>query len=268
MPVRMIASPQDLALDRVSRLRVAVVGGDVTVVGAPGPPRLAVTDIDGAPLRVEHGDDGVLSVGYEELPVWRRLLGQGGLGRRRVSISIFVPPACRVQLDGVSAAATVIGMAGRSDVRTVSGPLVLDGLGGDVRARTVSGGVEGRGLTGRLTVESVSGDLVVVGASPGSVSAKTVTGEVIIDMAGPGPADLSVSTVSGDVIVRLPPSTGARVELSSTSGRVTTDCEGLGDRSEPGRRRLGGTIGAGTERPGRLRCASVSGDVALVTVRG
>lgn len=281
MTVRMIEGPTDVKLGEVTRLRVAIVGGDVSVVGGDGPASLEVAAVEGEALRVEQAG-GVVTIGYEQAPLLRRWFGGvHGPDRRRVSLSVAVPEGCRVQVDSVTAALTVVGLAAGARVRTVSGALVLDGLGGPVKAQTVSGPVEGRRLAGPLTLETVSGDLVVAGAG-GAVSVKTVSGEVVMDLAdavadagSPDPGlehlgggsqagEVSVVTVSGDVTLRLGRRAGARVELTSTSGRVETTFDGLVRDSAPGRRRVDGVIGDGSAR---VKGTSVSGDVALLARR-
>lgn len=260
MSVQMVAEAGSIELGEVRSLRVSVYAGDVHVVGAEGPSRLEVDGIEGAPLKVEV-DNGAVSLSSPRPGPWRWLSGGKLIERQRVSLSVAVPPGCRVKVEVVSADVVVTGMEGRTSVVAVSGGIILDGLSGTTKARTVSGDVEGRALAGGLVVETVSGSVTVAGATGGTVAAKTVSGEVMVDLSGVRPADLSATTVSGDVTMRLPATAGARVDFSSASGRLASAFDELSNGHGGGGRRLSGLIGSGGAL---LRGRTVSGDIALV----
>jgi len=161
----------------------------------------------------------------------------------------------------VSADAVVAGVQGRLSVRSVSGEIVLDGIEGTVDAESVSGDVEARSLVGRLSFKTISGGLSVVAAKPDRVQARTVSGDVLLDLASGSAPDISISTLSGDVTVRLPEQPGLDVELSSMSGELSSVFDGLSIDSRPGRRRMTGRLGDGA---GVLTGKTVSGSFALL----
>lgn len=251
---------QRLEFDQeVRRAQVRVVAGDVTVTAAGGPARLDVYGIEGAPLRIDCAD-GDLTIGYHDIG-WAGLLDGWGGQRRWVSLALSVPASCAVQLGVVSADALVTGFTVPAEVKSVSGGMTLDGLSADVTARSVSGDVAAHALRGALRFDTVSGELTVVDGAGPSVRARTVSGEMTLDLTLSEGGDLELASVSGDVVVRLPEQAGASVDVRSTSGRLSSTFPSLHERRTPGSRRLDGRIGQGA---GRVRVRTVSGDVAVL----
>lgn len=246
-------------LGEIRMLRVRIIAGDVNVVGRDGPARLEVNSIEGPPLHVDVAD-GELTISYDDLS-WSGLLSWLGGGRRQVSLSVAVPPDCRVELGVVSASAVVAGIRARASIRSVSGDVTLDELGDGVDVQTVSGDLETRALAGPLTVNTVSGELTVAGTSSSSIRVRTVSGDVIVDVEEAGHTDIEAASVSGDVTLRLPESVSAQVEVTSMSGDLSSAFEELAVTRKPAQRRLDGQLGDGA---GRLHSRTVSGDVALL----
>lgn len=255
-----IDSPQSLDFDDVREVRVRIVAGDVSVTGTGGSSaHLEVTKIEGERLDVQYAD-GVLTLTQPGL-TWESLLEWRRTWRSSVRLALAVPATVPVQVGVVSANAVLAGLAGQTSVRSVNGRITLDGLDGDIAARTVSGDVEAVGLTGALRLETVAGGLAVAGGGDcRAVTAKTVTGDMTLDLSLDRGGEVALDTVSGDIVIRLPEQTGATVDLVSTSGRLDSGFELRRDNT-PGVRRLAGALGDGT---GALRVRSVSGDVALV----
>ncbi|MBB1258625.1 hypothetical protein H3147_07245 [Streptomyces sp. OF8] len=260
-----ISEPQKLNVDRpVERVRIAVVGGRVNVVGGERPHRdalLEVTAVEGPPPRVTW-EDGTLTVGYEDLP-WQDFLKlPGGRSERRVELSLAVPATARVRVDSVTALAVVSGVAGHTEVRGVTGDTTLVGLGGPVRAETVSGTVQAQSVAGDLRFKSVSGDLTVVDGRGGVVQAETVGGALVVDVADHGgPSEVTLRSVSGEIAVRLAEPVDAVVDAGSAGGPLSCDFEELEVAGQWGTKRVTGTLGAGR---GRLRATTVSGPLALL----
>ena len=75
-----------------------------------------------------------------------------------------------------------------TQVRSVSGEIVLDGVSGEVSATTASGDVETRAIEGDLSFKSVSGELTVAGGSPRRLRADTVSGRITADLGLSPPA--------------------------------------------------------------------------------
>ena len=260
-----VDSPQAIDIDEsVTELSVRIVSGhvDVVPVDEPGGARVEVTDIEDAPLLVSI-DGGVLTIQHERVS-WDGILGWmrlNRLERRRAVVSVAVPAQCSARIGVVSANAVIAGLSGAVKVRCVSGDVVLDEVTGPVDVESVSGDVEARRLNGGMALRTVSGGLTVVDGKSGEVHAKSVSGDVALDLWPDRAVDIDVTTVSGDVTVRLPGDTGLKVDVSSTSGDLACAFHGLDVHKRPGSRRLSGSIGDGT---GVLHGRTVSGRVALL----
>ncbi|MEV5545268.1 DUF4097 family beta strand repeat-containing protein [Streptomyces sp. NPDC052309] len=258
-----VAEPGKLTFDEpVSELQVRIVNGTVNVVGTDETSaRLEVSEIEGPPLIVTH-EDGTLTVAYEDLP-WKGFLKwlDRHSWRRSAVVSLAVPARTRVEVGVVGASAVISGIAGRAEVKGVSGDTTLVSLAGPVRADTVSGSVEAQALTGDLRFHSVSGDLTVVEAGS-SVRADSVSGSMIVDLdtAG-GPTDIGLNSVSGEIAIRLPHPADAEVEANTASGTVSSAFEDLRVTGQWGTKRITGRLGAGN---GRLKATTVSGSIALL----
>ena len=260
-----VDSPQAIDIDEpVTELNVRIVAGHVDVVPVDdlGGARVEVTDIEDAPLLVSL-DGGVLTIQHERVS-WDGILGWLRLNRmerRRAVVSVAVPAQCNAHIGVVSANAVVAGLGGAVKVRCVSGEVVLDEVTGAVDVESVSGDIEARRLNGGMSMRTVSGGLTVVDGTSGEVHAKSVSGDVALDLQPHQAVDIDVTTVSGDVTVRLPGDAGLKVDVSSTSGDLACAFDGLDLHKRPGSKRLSGSIGDGT---GVLHGRTVSGRVALL----
>lgn len=259
-----VTEPTVLEIDEAIRaVDVRVVGGHVDLVCGDGDgAHVEVTEIDGPPLRVTV-TDGRLTIAHEDLQ-WRSLLGfrLSARERRHAVVSIAVPARSSAKVGVVSADAIVAGIAGDVSVRCVNGDVTLDGTSGDLTVQTVSGDVELRDVAGAISLTTVSGGVTVVDGRPPSVQAKSVSGDVTLDLRSTGAVTVDVTTVSGDLTVRLPESAGLDVDVVSTSGEVASAFDGVERSKHPGVHRLSGRVGDGS---GRLRGRSVSGRVALLS---
>jgi hypothetical protein len=262
-----IADARQLDVEEpVTSLRVRLVSGHVDVVTTDGPgTRVEVDEVKGEPIIVSV-EDGLLSISH------RKYAGDGLLGwlkgshfgNRSAIVSVAVPASCAVRIEVVSAGAVVAGVDGDVTVRCVSGDITLDGAVGDVDVDSVSGDIEGRGLGGGVTVKTVSGSVTVVDSECARLQAKSVSGDVALDLRPLTGIEIDVVTVSGDLTLRMPQSTGTTVDVSSTSGRLTSAFSGVSTTSKPGRHAMSGSVGDGG---GTLKGRTVSGSVALL-VRG
>lgn len=161
----------------------------------------------------------------------------------------------------MNATAVVSGMTGPTGVRSVSGDVTLDGITADVTAETVFGNLDAASLTGDLHFKTVSGDLTVAGGGGHRVRAKSVSGDVTLDVELTGDGELRADTVSGDVMLRFG-DVSAAVDVISVSGRLTSAYDGLQHGRGAAKQTLTGTIGSGA---GQVRVRTVSGDVALLS---
>lgn len=262
-----VEGPQVIDLTGVRRLSLRLVAGEADVVTSTasaatgGSARVEVHQVDGAPLHVAIDDDGTLTVAHERLTWGGILKWFSSPGRARVHVSVSVPHDTEVELGVVSADATVSGVTGRTSVKSVSGAVTLDGCAGEVRAETVSGPLEARSLDGELRFKSVSGELTVVDGSTTSLTAHSVSGELVLDLTS-ATGDIDLKTVSGDMTLRLPADASLRLEAKSVSGHLTADgFDHVSHDSKPGQSRLSGSIGDGRSQ---LSAKSVSGGLTVL----
>jgi hypothetical protein len=260
MPKWTIEKPQKLTFDKVSVLSVRIVAGRLAVLASDGPPTLEVSDIGTPPLLVEHDETGRLTVAYKDL-TWDGILGWLRPGRRDTTLTLTVPSDCTVQAGVISASAVVAGLEKRTNVKSVSGEIVLDGVSGEIEAETVSGTVESRGLAGDLSFTSVAGELTVAGGTPRRLRANTVSGRITADLELPPTGHVTLHSVSGTILVRLPRSVDTDVTLRSTSGRLHSAFSGLDNSSRPGAKSVSGRLGGGMAS---LSATTVSADVTLL----
>ncbi|RNG20395.1 DUF4097 family beta strand repeat-containing protein [Streptomyces botrytidirepellens] len=256
--------PQKLTFDEpVSTLHVRIVGGTVNVVGTDGgPARLELSEIEGPPLKVAL-EDGTLSVAYDDL-TWKGLLtwlDRKGF-HRTVHVTLAVPTGTTASIGVVNASAVASGLDGRTHLRGVSGDATLVGLTGPVRADTVSGRVAAQAVTGDLRFNSVSGDLTVIEGSGPVVTAESVSGNMVLDLAPTAErADISLTTVSGEIAIRLPHPADARIEANTATGPVSNAFDDLRVTGRWGAKRITGNLGSGR---GSLKATTVSGAIALL----
>ncbi|RCG32368.1 hypothetical protein DQ384_07705 [Sphaerisporangium album] len=260
MPTWSIDKPEQLTFGAVSALNVRIVAGRLAVLASDGPPSLEVSSIDTPPLLVEHDEDGRLTVAYKDL-TWDGILGWLRPGRRDTTLTLTVPKDCPVQAGVISASAVVAGFENRTNVKSVSGEIVLDGVSGEIEAETVSGAVESRGLAGDLSFTSVAGELTVAAGVPRRLRANTVSGRITADLELPPTGHVTLHSVSGAIVVRLPHVVDGDVTLRSTSGRLHSSFPGLGASSRPGIKSVSGRLGGGMAS---LSATTVSADVTLL----
>lgn len=251
----------------ITSVEVKLVSGRVSVVAAStddGTARLEANEVHGGPLRVSL-EAGKLVVSHP------KGAQEGWLNKLRTPwqdmsavLSITAPAGATLALATVSAETLVAGMQSPVSVKTVSGEIVLDSVGAEIDANVVSGPIDVRDLSGSMTVKSVSGDVTVHARALPRFDAKTVSGDVTVDLADAtdGAAVASkqaAKTVSGSVTVRLPAGAGYRLDAKSVSGDVVAGGERVA--KNPGQTK--GTLRSGSEAV-RLDAGTMSGDVTLL----
>lgn len=88
-------------------------------------------------------------------------------------------------------------------VENVSGPITVTGVSGALTARAVSGAIRATGLASDATVDSVSGGVQLRFTKVGqgqSITAKAVSGRIVIEMPTATSAKLTAKTVSGPIV--------------------------------------------------------------------
>lgn len=233
-----VAGPQIIEIEAITKLQVQLVGGRVDVVAHDGPgARVEVHAVDGRPLEITLSD-GELRVGYQfTLGGWEGFIEKfrNFGGKDKADVHIAVPREVRARLGTVSADGLLAGVVEDASVSTVSGTLITDGTSGRLGAKTVSGEIVVRDHRGDLKLNSVSGELAASGELS-LVQANSVSGAVTLDIHS-GTSSVTASTVSGDVTVRLPQGKGVQVKAQSVSGRFVVDGEEY-KGSSPGQRRV------------------------------
>lgn len=254
----------ELDLEGLERVVVRIVAGEVTVT-AGEQPRCEVRRESGAPVDVQmHA--GVLYITHPEpeLAPLERFIKWLTEGRRhRCTVAVTAPPSATVEVTTVSAPAVISGFDGRTTVKTVSGDVTLSRLATSVDVKTVSGDVDAKAINAELKLKSVSGDMSVVDGSCRRIDAKSVSGEVLLDLDLDPSGTYDVTTVSGDVAVRTISEPNFSIDVNTVSGDLISDF-GLGFEARSGRRRLYETVGSGGAR---LRVKTVSGDLRVVRGR-
>jgi hypothetical protein len=254
----------EMDLEDVRRVVVRIVAGDVTVT-AGSSPRIEVVRESGSPVDVRIRD-GVLSVlqpDADTAPLERFIKWFTEGGRHRCTVVITAPPDASIDITTVSAPVITSGFRGGSRIKTVSADVTLNGLGSQVDVKTVSGDVEAKGIAAELKLKSVSGDMSVVDGACRWVDAKSVSGDVLLDLDLDPAGTYDVTTVSGAVGVRTTAEPDLSVDATTVSGDVISDF-GLDFDARPGRRYLRDVIGNGGAR---LRVKTVSGDLRVLRGR-
>lgn len=184
--------------------------------------------------------------------------GRSLFGRRRpcrVDYTVGVPPACDLEVKGVSSAAHIQGLQGHIDLESVSGDLTLRDLAGRIVLQTVSGTVRGERVSGPVRLATVSGDLHLQSSHLPAARAKTISGDIALETPlGEGP--YRFESVSGDLRLVVPPQTACTVIGKSLSGRAHLALPSTGGEHRRGRWRFEVQVG-GVE----VHLESVSGSL-------
>lgn len=260
-----IEEPRSFDLEGVRRLEVRMVAGRVDVVGRTedaedGAAHVEVNRLEG-PLVVTLDDEGTLQIVHEKL-TWGGIFDWLSGRRHQAVVAVSVPAPCPVRLGVVTADAVVSEMAGeRTEVKSVSGDVTLDHVRSSVTAKTVSGDLEMHRVVGPLEFDTVSGTLAAAAGRTSRLHAKSISGDITLDLDVDGGSRLDVATVSGDVTLRVGAETALEVDASTTSGRLESAFESLSTERKPGQSRMTGRVGPAD---GLLRVKTVSGDVTLL----
>lgn len=138
-------------------------------------------------------------------------------------------------------------------------------------SRTVAGDVNATGLRGAVDVSTVSGDVTV--STTGTARAATVSGDVTATFGETDGEEMEFASVSGNVILRLAGNVGAEVSAHTLSGEIESDFD-LRVRGKDEDDDDGFQIEIGSAASGRiggggpeLNVSTVSGDIRLERVR-
>ncbi len=127
-------------------------------------------------------------------------------------------PGGRVSARSNSGGIQVLGAHGPVDVETISGRTEVSEVRGDVRSRTHSGSISIDNATGAVVANNQSGSIDVFQLT-GSVQAETKSGAIRISQIRP--ASITARTDSGSIKVDLADGRGYKIDAQSESGKVS-----------------------------------------------
>lgn len=140
-------------------------------------------------------------------------------------------------------------VAGDADITTASGDVELRSAGGSVTVTTASGDVSIGRCAGRLAATVVSGDLTVQDAGA-NVETSSVSGDQRIEAVGTG--SVSTRSVSGDVTIGVRRGASVWLDVRSLSGDTSSELD------------LTAGPSATDDAPFvEIRASSVSGDIEI-----
>jgi hypothetical protein len=218
----MLDGPKVLDLGPVRKLKVALVRGQVDIVGHDEPTtRVEVHSVSGKDLRISL-NDGLLEIDHPQLR-WDNFIDvfRSFHGSARADVSILVPRAIALSLGVVSSTGLVSGLTSDASISTVSGDLVVDGLTGDITLNAVNGELSVQNHTGRITAHTVNGEITASGAITRFTS-DGVSGDVFLDITG-SPELIRVNAVNGSVTARLEDGNAAEYRINTVNGRIQLD---------------------------------------------
>ena len=168
-----------------------------------------------------------------------------------------------VEVASVSGSIRLTGLdVERAHITSVSGSLQVEGRGEEVRARTVSGEVRVNVEAPVIAAQSVSGPVTVEGRGVHRrVEMGAVSGGIVFQGALGPRGELKAESHSGNVELTFNRNVDARFRLSTFSGSIRADLEGVRDRREErGRFAPGETLTFTTgDGLGRVEARSFSG---------
>jgi DUF4097 and DUF4098 domain-containing protein YvlB len=165
--------------------------------------------------------------------------------------------SCRVQ--SRSGDVRLASVAGSVDVSTSSGDIAV--MHSDVALLTLdsrSGDISLEEVSGTANIKASSGDITLARSRFQTLAVELASGDVTADLCAPVTGTVSIRTVNGNITLGVADGSDCRVSLSSLSGSVATQVE-LANRVEEGLL-LTGRLGEGN---GSIDLSAVRGDVRL-----
>jgi hypothetical protein len=255
----LLDGPKVIDLGVVRRLKVALIRGQVDIVGHDEPTtRVEVHSVSGRDLRISIDGDS-LEIDHPQLR-WDNFIDvfSSFRGSARADVSVLVPRDVALKFGVVSSSGLISGLNSDATISTVNGDVVVDGLTGDISLNAVSGEIAVRNHTGRISAHTVNGDITAAGEIS-RFTADGVNSEVFLDIQGT-PDEVRVNTVSGSVTARLEDGNPAEYRISTVAGHIQLDDT-----------RVSGIRGTYTSKYGVLdrsflefRASTVSGNVTVL----
>ena len=173
-------------------------------------------------------------------------------------VSVLDHPAA-VRVNTRAGSVRVRGATGMVEVSADSGDVTVEDVESpSVALDTKSGNLELKKIRGNLNARTAAGDITLKESSGKVIALESVSGDVSLDLMEPIVGSLSVRTVSGGVAVDVPDGGDCRVSLSSLRGSVESSL-GLQEETKS-EGRVTGRLGEGN---GTLDVSAVTGGVKL-----
>ena len=214
-----VSSPAKIKLDNISG-SVKIEPGEDGIIHVMAIKHQGHGDTDKTRIECVQTEDGTVSISTKFSDFgWNFLFGSQVCD---VEYVVKAPAQCSLIVNGVSNSLNVSGFEGAFKFKTVSGDLRLNSLIGPLKIDSVSGDIQGENLSGSIQLNSVSGDIHLRESKLNSADAKTVSGDVSLQInLSEGP--YKFNTVSGDIRLVVPGSTNCQVEMKSVSGDFSTN---------------------------------------------
>jgi multidrug efflux pump subunit AcrA (membrane-fusion protein) len=202
-------------------------------------------------------------------------------GTGESDLRLMVPAGARVEVETVSADASVRGTRGNLRVSSVSGDIGVDvqspevsvqTVSGDVimrapskatQAHTVSGDLHLSGLQGELLVDTVSGNVSVKGSRFSDLKLKSVSGDMGLDATFSPQAMVTGETLSGTITLHVPVDLSGTATIKSFSGEAQCDLPQSSEVSSSRNLHKKRELVFGDGHGVNLQLSSFSGDVRI-----
>jgi hypothetical protein len=201
------------------RLECSVTSGDITISTADDGE--STVSLDGSPELVDAMS--IELVGDRLVITEPRSSFLDLVTRHRDSLRVAarVPNGSAVMVKTASSDAALDGAFGEIEMQSASADLRVTGeVAGDITVKSASGDVHLPRVRGDVEVRGVSGDLRA-DSIDGSVSVTLVSGDVRIDSLREG--TVTVRSVSGDLAFGIAPGSDVDLDASSTSGDLVSE---------------------------------------------
>jgi len=176
--------------------------------------------------------------------LWNKILGSQKLLRHDsksvyVNYLIKIPENFNISLSSTSASITVSNLSGKSIIDTVSGNITVTNLGQTLKLKTITGTITGNAIsasvdastisgdinltnvTNFVAIDSISGDITL--STDGSISAKTISGDIQWTCLKNISNDAKLKSTSGNLTLYLPETTAANVAIETLTGSVKSE---------------------------------------------
>jgi plasmid stabilization system protein ParE len=172
---------------------------------------------------------------------------------------IKVPHNCDLTLRTSTGDIRIEEVNGILYVQTASGDLNVVSIEGTALVKSASGDININGVRGKLGLRTASGDVNIHSADLQELSAQSISGDIMLDLAHVPDSGFELKTVSGDVTARIPRDARLTINVSTFSGDIDCGLPHQMERQGRGRDRILRINGGGVA----ATFTSVSGDISI-----